>query len=47
MACCTPSLPSSITAGLTFQAALTLLDYPAPDWSVLTLPGVAYDPPCR
>lgn len=34
MACCTPSLPSSITAGLTFQAALTLLDYPAPDWSV-------------
>lgn len=34
MACCTPALPASATAGLTFQAVLSLPDYPAPDWSV-------------
>ncbi|MGN6657562.1 MAG: hypothetical protein ACTHKN_01095 [Achromobacter mucicolens] len=34
MACCNPALPASVTAGLTFQAVLSLPDYPAPDWSV-------------
>lgn len=29
-----PTLPESITAGLDFQAVVTLAEYPAPDWTL-------------
>lgn len=35
MKCC--QLPQKITAGLTFEARLTLPDYPAPSWAVQLL----------
>lgn len=34
MSCCTAFLPAEITAGLGFQASVSVADYPAPDWTV-------------
>ncbi len=32
---CTSTLPAKITAGLDFQAVVTLHEYPAPDWQLV------------